>query len=84
MKKPMVLLLAPAVSAGGFSLRAQLDDTAPFPEEFRKWAHVKSVLVGPQSAALLPKGESTTFTQTKKPLRAIRLASFPTAHVKVN
>lgn len=56
MKRSIVLLLAAAISSGGSSLRAQLDDAAPFPKEFRKWAHVKSVLVGPQSAAFVSDG----------------------------
>jgi hypothetical protein len=56
VKKDMVLLLATAISVGGSSLSAQLDDVAPFPKEFRKWAHVKSVLVGPQSAAFATEG----------------------------
>src|SRR5260370_13999237 len=71
------MLLATAVSAGGSSLWAQHDDTAAFPKEFRKWAHVKSVLVGSQSADFATKGESTTFMQATKPLRAGRArASF--------
>src|SRR5260370_42530622 len=77
------MLLATAVSAGGSSLWAQHGDTARFPKEFRKWAHVKSVLVGSQSAAFATKGESTTFTQTKQPLRAIRLGKFSDGSVIV-
>jgi hypothetical protein len=57
VKKTLLMLLAAAVSAGGFSLWAQLDDTVPLPKEFRKWVHVKSVLVGAQSAAFLETKE---------------------------
>jgi hypothetical protein len=56
VRKYLLMLLATVVSASGFSLWAQVDDVAPFPKKFRKWAHVKSVLVGPQSAAFATDG----------------------------
>lgn len=43
----MLTLLATLVFAWSFFLWGQLDDVVPFPKGFRKWAHVKSVLVGP-------------------------------------
>jgi hypothetical protein len=52
----MLMLFVTSVFAGSFSLWAQLDDAVSFPREFRKWAHVKSVLVGPQSAAFATEG----------------------------
>jgi Cytochrome P460 len=42
VKKNMLILLASALSTGGFSLYAQLADPSPFPKEFLQWAHVKS------------------------------------------
>src|SRR3954451_21879189 len=56
VKKMMALLLGTIVSNVGSSRPAQLDTTSSFPKEFRKWAHVKSVLVGPQSAAFATEG----------------------------
>ncbi|HKF06926.1 MAG TPA: hypothetical protein VKB49_31695, partial [Candidatus Sulfotelmatobacter sp.] len=56
MKKALIVLLGSAVFAVSLFLWAQPDDTVPFPKEFRKWAHVKSVLVGPQSAAFATEG----------------------------
>jgi hypothetical protein len=54
--KNMLMLLATSVFAGSFPLWATIDDTAPFPKDFRKWAHVKSVVVGRQSAAFATEG----------------------------
>ena len=42
MKKNMLILLAAALFAGGFSLVAQLADPSPFPKEFLKWTLVKT------------------------------------------
>ena len=49
-------LLASTVIAGGFFLWTPPDDTVSFPNEIRKLARVKSVLVGPQSAAFATEG----------------------------
>ncbi len=54
--KNKLLLLAATVFAGSSSLWAQVDEPVPFPREFRKWATVKSVLVGSQSAAFATEG----------------------------
>jgi hypothetical protein len=83
MKKSMLMLLATAVSAGGFSLWAQLDDTAPFPKEFRKWAHVKSVLVGPQSAAFATEGGIHHIYANEKALEGYKTGKFPDGSVIV-
>ena len=83
MKKSMLMLLATAVSAGGFSLWAQLDDIAPFPKEFRKWAHVKSVLVGPQSAAFATEGGIHHIYANEKALEGYMTGKFPDGSVIV-
>jgi Cytochrome P460 len=79
----MALLLATAVSAGGFTLWAQVDDTAPFPKEFRKWAHVKSVLVGPQSAAFPTEGGIHHIYANEKALEGYMTGKFPDGSVIV-
>ena len=73
----MILLLAAAVFYGGSFLRAQLDDAAPFPREFRKWAHVKSVLVGPQSAAFATEGGIHHIYANQKALEGYETGKFP-------
>ncbi|MGZ7060722.1 MAG: cytochrome P460 family protein [Candidatus Angelobacter sp.] len=83
MKKSMLMMLATAVSAGGFSLWAQLADLAPFPKEFRKWAHVKSVLVGPQSVAFATEGGIHHIYANEKALEGYTTGKFPDGSVIV-
>jgi Cytochrome P460 len=83
VKKSMLMLLATAVFAGGSSLWAQHDDTAPFPKEFRKWAHVKSVLVGPQSAAFATEGGIHHIYANEKALEGYTTGKFPDGSVIV-
>lgn len=83
MKKTMLTLLATAVSACGFSLWAQLDDAAVFPKEFRKWAHVKSVLVGSQSAAFATEGGIHHIYANEKALEGYDTGKFPEGSVIV-
>jgi cytochrome P460 len=83
VKKPIVLLLGVAMFAGGLSLWAQLDDTAHFPTEFRKWAHVKSVLVGPQSAAFATEGGIHHIYANEKALDGYKTGKFPDGSVIV-
>ncbi len=56
MRKGKLMLSQIAVLAISFALTAQTGETSSFPKEFRRWAHVKSVLVGPQSAAFASEG----------------------------
>jgi hypothetical protein len=83
VKKSMLMLLATVVFAGGFSLWAQLDDTAPFPKEFRTWAHVKSVLVGPHSAAFATEGGIHHIYANVKALAGYDTGEFPDGSVIV-
>ena len=83
MKRNLLLLLAAAVSAGGSSLLAQLDDAAPFPKEFRTWAHVKSVLVGPQSAAFATEGGIHHIYANEKAREGYETGKFPDGSVIV-
>jgi Cytochrome P460 len=83
VKKIVPLPLATAVFACSFSLWAQLDDTAPFPKEFRKWAHVKSVLVGAQSAAYATEGGIHHIYANEKALVGYDTGKFPNGSVIV-
>lgn len=83
MKKGLALLLATAVSVCVFSLWAQPDDAAPFPKQFRKWAHVKSVLVGPQSAAFGSEGGIHHIYANEKALEGYETGKFPDGSVIV-
>jgi len=83
VKRNMVLLFATVFSVGGVSLLAQLDDAAPFPKEFRKWAHVKSVLVGPQSPAFATEGGIHHIYANEKALEGYETGKFPDGSVIV-
>ena len=76
-------LLATTVIAGGFFLWAQPEDTVSFPKEFRKWAHVKSVLVGPQSAAFATEGGIHHIYANDKALEGYDAGKFPYGSVIV-
>ena len=56
MKKATLMFSPIAVLIVSFALSAQTDEASSFPKEFRRWAHVKSVLVGPQSNAFATEG----------------------------
>jgi hypothetical protein len=83
VKKSVLMLLATAVSGGGFSLWAQPDEIAPFPKEFRKWAHVKSVLVGPQNPAFATEGGIHHIYANEKGLEGYQTGQFPDGSVIV-
>jgi Cytochrome P460 len=83
MKKALIVLLASAVFAVSLCLWAQPDDTVPFPKEFRKWAHVKSVLVGPQSAAFAAEGGIHHIYANDKALEGYDTGKFPDGSVIV-
>lgn len=78
-----ILLCATAFFASVFSLWAQLDDKASFPKEFRKWAHVKSVVVGPQSAAFATEGGIHHIYANEKALQGYDTGRFPDGSVLV-
>src|SRR5215469_18954525 len=81
--KSLLMLLATAAFADSFALWAQIDDMASFPKEFRKWAHVKSVLVGPQSAAFATEGGIHHIYANDKALEGYETGKFPDGSVIV-
>ena len=83
MKKTTLMLLAILVVIGCFSLWAQLDDPNQFPKEFRKWAHVKSVLVGSQSIAFVTEGGIHHIYANEKALEGYESGRFPDGSVIV-
>lgn len=83
MKINFLLLAASAVLASSASLWAQVDETISFPREFRKWATVKSVLVGPQSAAFATEGGIHHIYANDKALEGYDTGKFPDGSVIV-
>ncbi len=82
MRKTILLLSPVAVVIVSFALSAQTDE-ASFPKEFRKWAHVKSVLVGPQSAAFATEGGIHRIYANDKALQGYDSGTFPDGSVIV-
>src|SRR5690349_14533390 len=84
MVRKTILMLAPiAVLIVSFALSAQTDETPSFPKEFRRWAHVKSVLVGPQSAAFATEGGIHHIYANDKALEGYDTGKFPDGSVIV-
>jgi hypothetical protein len=83
VKKTTVFLLLTAISASRFSLCEQLNDKDAYPKEFRNWAHVKSVLVGPQSAAFPTEGGIHHIYANEKALEGYKSGKFTDGSVIV-
>ena len=83
MRKAELMLLPVVVLVFNFALTAQVDETPSFPKEFRKWAHVKSVLVGPQSPAFATEGGIHHIYANDKALEGYDSGKFPDGSVIV-
>jgi len=83
MRKAKLMLSPIAVLIVNFALLAQTDETPSFPKEFRRWAHVKSVLVGPQSAAFATEGGIHHIYANDKALQGYDSGQFPDGSVIV-
>ena len=81
MKKILAMLFALGFCA--LVLRAQTDDPTQFPKEFRKWATVKTVLVGPQSPAFASEAGIHHIYANKKALEGYETGRFPDGSVIV-
>jgi len=83
MRKAMLMLSQIAVLIVSFASSAQTDETPSFPKEFRRWAHVKSVLVGPQSPAFATEGRIHHIYANDKALEGYDSGKFPDGSVIV-
>ena len=83
MRRAILMLSPIAVLLVSFAVSAQTDEASSFPNEFRKWAHVKSVLVGPQSAAFATEGGIHHIYANDKALKGYDSGNFPDGSVIV-
>jgi len=83
VRKARLMLSPIAVLAVSFTLSAQTDEKPAFPKEFRRWAHVKSVLVGPQSVAFATEGGIHHIYANGKALEGYDSGKFPDGSVIV-
>jgi cytochrome P460 len=83
MMRKAILMLSPiAVLIISLALSAQVNEPS-FPKEFRRWVHVKSVLVGPQSAAFATEGGIHHIYANEKALEGYNSGKFPDGSVIV-
>src|SRR5882724_3504693 len=78
------IISAAAILACCLYAFADTGDTIPFPKEFRKWAHVKSTLLGPQHASFATNGGIHHFYANEKALEGYRTGKFPDGSVLID
>jgi hypothetical protein len=78
-----LLLAVPAIAWCVAAAAAQGGAAIPFPDEFRTWAHVKSVLVGPESRAFATEGGIHHIYANPKAVQGYRSGTFPDGAVVV-
>src|SRR5215469_3155103 len=83
VRKVIWMLPVSTALVGCLALSAQVDETPSFPKEFRKWAHVKSVLVGPQSAAFATEGGIHHIYANDKAVEGYDSGKFPDGSIIV-
>ena len=83
MRKAILMLSQIAVLIVSFASSAQTDEAPSFPKEFRRWAHVKSVLVGPRSAAFATEGGIHHIYANEKAMEGYATGTFPDGSVLV-
>ena len=75
--KPLFLAACACVAAAAPVLAA--DPSVPYPENYRSWHHVKSMVIEEDTPFTPLSAGSTTCTQTRRRSRATATAAFPTA-----
>ena len=83
MRKAALTLSPIAILIVSFALSAQRGERPSFPTEFRTWAHVKSMLVGPRSQAFATDGGIHHIYANDKALEGYESGKFPDGSVIV-
>ena len=68
---------------GALYVWAKPDDAITFPSDYRQWAHVKSMLIGPASAAYKAEGGIHHIYANEKALAGYRTGQFPDGSILV-
>lgn len=79
-----LLLLAAAAILGGISYVSAEPGGVPYPADYRKWAHVKSTLVGPQSESFARNGGLHHYYANAKAMEGLGAGRFPDGSVLVD
>ena len=87
MRTPTRTLVATAAAAALLvvtaAARSQQDLSIPFPDGYRNWAHVKSVVVGPSSAAFATEGGIHHIYANERAREGYRAGKFPDGSIVV-
>jgi hypothetical protein len=85
MKKiiPVILLAVAVVAIAGFTITSSTEYEAPFPEGYRKWTHIKTGLVGPQSPAFTTTGGYHHIYGNDKAMEGYASGNFPDGSIIV-
>src|SRR5262245_66574295 len=76
-------LIATCVMTVSVSLRAKSNDEVPYPMGYRRWTHVRTVLIGPQSPAFESFGGLHHIYANGKAMEGYRAGRFPDGSVLV-
>jgi len=84
-RRRAILLVAALTTITGWSvsLWAGTNDPIPYPAGYRKWAHVKSALIGPQSPSFESFGGLHHIYANEKAMEGYRTRRFPDGSVIV-
>jgi hypothetical protein len=76
-------LAATCIATWSLTLWAKPDDAVPYPEGYRMWTHVRTVLIGPQSPAFESFGGLHHIYANEKAMEGYRAGRFPDGSVLV-
>lgn len=79
-----LVLFAVAMLAVGSAAFTAPDTAIPFPDDYRHWTHVKSILVGPQSAGFATQGGYHHFYANQKAMEGYRTGTFPDGAILID
>ena len=71
------------ISLASFAIKTPGDYEVPYPEGFRKWTHVKSALVGPQSTGFKFNGGFHHIYANDKAMQGYESGNFPQGSIFV-
>lgn len=80
---PVICLAVLLVTVAGFTITSSNDYEAPFPEGYRKWTHIKTGLVGPQSPAFKTTGGYHHIYGNDKAMEGYASGNFPDGSIIV-
>ena len=83
LKKLQTVIIALSLLAFVLCLLVRAGDDIPFPTEYRKWAHVKSALVGPQSPAFKTEAGIHHIYANSKAVEGYETGKFPDGSIIV-